>query len=201
MDSFNILMHAPTKYSSPTPSYIIITTMVRFVSHKEHQELSMQSSPQQLPKHHQRSTLSLLTSSAVKQSQIIVMQISPPGRRVQTNAMQTTQLPRLYNLYNNYPRLLVADGQQERDQVPVNIWTQPTVRLTTYLMRMRTAVVIVKKIYRIKLLVSILSCCRPLCSALTFLDEDSCQHLMRMMRMIVYFDKSPPALPPSDHSP
>ena len=145
MDSFNILMHAPTKYSSPTPSYIIITTMVRFVSHKEHQELSMQSSPVQLPKHHQRSTLHLLTSSAVKQSQIHVMQISPPGRRVQTNAMQTTQLPRLYNLYNNYPRLLVADGQQERDQVPVNIWTQQTVRLTTYLMRMRTAVVIVKK--------------------------------------------------------
>lgn len=57
------------------------------------------------------------------------------------------------------PLLLVADGQQERDEVPVNIWTQPTVRLTTYLMRMRTAVVIVKKspIYRIKLLVSILS--------------------------------------------
>lgn len=56
------------------------------------------------------------------------------------------------------PLLLVADGQQERDEVPVNIWTQPTVRLTTYLMRMRTAVVIVKKstIYRIKLLVSIL---------------------------------------------
>ena len=88
--------------------------MVRFVSHKEHQELSMQSSPQQRPKQHQRSTLSLLTSSAVKQSQIIVMQISPPGRRVQTNAMQTTQLPWLYNLYNNYPDYTIspAPGRQ-----------------------------------------------------------------------------------------
>ena len=94
------------------------------------------------------------------------------------------------------PRLLVANGQQERDQVPVNIWTQPTVRLTTYLMRMRTAVVIVKKINRIKLLVSILSGCRPLCSALTFLKEDSCQHLMRMTRMILI--KVP--LPPSHHA-
>ena len=170
--------------------------MVRFVSHKKHQELSMQSTLRNF-----RSTATAQRSicwPAVQWSKVKSM--SYKSHLLDAKSKPTSCKSRSCPDYIISPPLLVADGQQEHDQVPVNIWTQPTVRLTTYLMRMRTAVVIVKKspIYRIKLLVSILSwCCRPICSALTFLDEDCRQHLMRMTRMILI--KVP--LPPSHLSP
>ena len=126
--------------------------MVRFVSHKEHQEISMQSSPQQLPKHHQHPTPSPDQQCSEAKSNTCHANLtswSPsPDQRDANHAVAQISDYIIYiiiTLIIQSPLLLVGDGQQERDEVPVNIWTQPTVRLTTYLMRMRTAVVIVKK--------------------------------------------------------